>query len=207
MRALILVDLQNDFMPGGPLGVPEGDATVAMANRLMPAFELVVATQDCHPRDHGSFVTQHPGANVGDQVQLGGLPQTAWPVHCVQGTSGAALHDALDPSRIERVFPKGTDAGIDSYSGFFDNGKLRATGLGDYLRERGATDVYVMGLATDYCVKATAIDAAELGFATRLITDGCRAVNLDPHDETRALQAMRDAGVVPVTAAEVEASE
>jgi len=173
----------------------------------MPAFELVVATQDCHPRDHGSFVTQHPGANVGDQVQLGGLPQTAWPVHCVQGTSGVALHDALDQSRIERVFPKGTSAGIDSYSGFFDNGKLRATGLGDYLRERGVTDVYVMGLATDYCVKATAIDAAELGFATRLIVDGCRAVNLDPRDETRALQAMRDAGVVLVTSAEAEASD
>lgn len=205
MRVLILVDLQNDFMPGGPLGVADGDATIAVANRLMPSFDLVVATQDYHPEDHGSFVTRHPGAKVGDQIRMGGLDQTVWPVHCVQGTRGAAFHDDLERDGIARVFPKGTDAGIDSYSGFFDNGKLRATGLGDHLVERGVTSIYVMGLATDYCVKATAIDAAQLGFRTHVITDGCRAVNLQPGDGERAIEDMHAAGVVPLTSQEIEA--
>src|SRR5688572_979884 len=130
MRALVLVDLQYDFMPGGALAVSEGDATIPVANALMREFDLVVATQDWHPAGHGSFVTQHPSAAAFAQVDLHGLVQTVWPVHCVQDTRGAALHDGLDRDRIHRVFPKGTDPNVDSYSGFFDNARRNATGLG-----------------------------------------------------------------------------
>jgi nicotinamidase/pyrazinamidase len=195
MDALILVDLQNDFMPGGALAVAAGDETVAVASRVAKRFEYVVATRDWHPRDHGSFVAQHPGANIGDIVDLGGLPQVAWPEHCVEDTHGAAFHRGLDASRITEVVHKGTDAGIDSYSGFYDNAKRKETGLASMLEQRRVRRVFVMGLATDYCVKFTAIDAAELGFETYLVEDGCRAVNLNPHDGAAAIEEMRNKGV------------
>ncbi len=195
MNALILVDLQNDFVPGGALPVPEGDAVVPVANRVQPRFDLVVATQDWHPPDHGSFAANHPGKKPGDVIEHAGLRQILWPVHCVQNTLGAALLPGLDRSRIARVFQKGDDPNIDSYSGFFDNGRRKATGLGGFLRQRGVTRVYVMGLATDYCVKFTALDARELGFETLLIEDGCRGVNLNPGDVERAVREMRAAGV------------
>jgi nicotinamidase/pyrazinamidase len=195
MKALILVDIQNDFLPGGALAVPHGDEVIPVANRVQRAFELVVATQDWHPADHGSFAATHPGRNVGERATLGGLPQVLWPVHCVQHTRGAELAAALDTTRLARVFPKGTEPEIDSYSGFFDNGHRKATGLGDYLRARGVTEVFVLGLATDYCVKATALDARQLGFATRLIVDGCRGVELSAGDIERALAELRAAGV------------
>jgi len=195
MNALILVDIQNDFCPGGALAVPDGDAVVAVANALMPQFALVVATQDAHPPDHLSFAAQHPGKHAYEQIELEGLPQVLWPVHCVQGSAGAAFHPELEVTRIARVFPKGTDRRIDSYSGFFDNGKRKATGLGDYLRETQVSDVYVMGLATDYCVKWTALDAVALGFRVHLIEDGCRGVGLGADDVARALAELREAGV------------
>lgn len=198
MRALILVDLQHDFCPGGALAVARGDETVAVANRLLPYFSTVVATQDWHPADHQSFATQHPGRKPGELIELEGLPQVLWPPHCVQGTTGAALHVDLQRDKITEVFPKGTDRTIDSYSGFFDNGHRKATGLGDWLRARWITRVYVMGLATDYCVKATALDARDLGFDTWVIEDGCRPVELHPGDGDRALAAMRGAGVTIV---------
>jgi nicotinamidase/pyrazinamidase len=198
MRALILVDLQHDFCPGGALAVARGDETVAVANRLLPYFSTVVATQDWHPADHQSFATQHPGRKPGELIELDGLPQVLWPPHCVQGTTGAALHVDLQRDKITEVFPKGTDRTIDSYSGFFDNGHRRSTGLGDWLRARWITRVYVMGLATDYCVKATALDARDLGFDTWVIEDGCRPVELHPGDGDRALAAMRGAGVTIV---------
>ncbi len=197
-KALIVVDLQYDFCPGGALQVARGDETLEVANRVARQFELVVATQDWHPPEHGSFAANHPGTEPYQVIDLQGLPQVLWPPHCVQGTRGAALHDALDQARIARVFPKGTDPAIDSYSGFWDNGKRKSTGLGDWLRAQGVTSVYVLGLATDYCVKATAIDAADEGFATFLIEDGCRAVELAPGDGDRAVEAMRAAGVVIV---------
>jgi nicotinamidase/pyrazinamidase len=203
MRALVLVDLQYDFMPGGALAVSEGDATVPVANALMRRFDMIVATQDWHPADHGSFVTQHPGAETFAQVDLHGLPQTVWPVHCVQNTRGAALHDELDRSGIHRVFPKGTDPRVDSYSGFFDNARRNATGLFEYLTQHGVREVFAMGLATDYCVKFTALDAVDLGFRTHVIADGCRAVNLTPGDERRALDELRAAGVQITTATEL----
>lgn len=195
MKALILVDLQNDFCPGGALPVAGGDRVVPVANRLMPQFDLVVATQDWHPANHGSFAANHEGRQVGEVIELGGLRQVLWPVHCVQHTPGAALHPRLDASHIARAFQKGTDPRIDSYSGFFDNGRRRATGLDDYLKGQGATAIYLCGLATDYCVKFTALDAVRLGFETFLLEDACRGVELNPGDIQRAVEEMRTAGV------------
>lgn len=194
MRALILVDIQNDFLPGGALAVPEGDRVIAVANRLMPAFSLVVATQDWHPPEHGSFAVNHPGRRPGEVIELGGLRQVLWPAHCVQGTEGAEFAAALAKEHIARAFVKGTDPEVDSYSGFYDNGRRRSTGLGEFLRESGVTTVTVLGLATDYCVKFTALDALSLGLRTTVIEDGCRGVELAPGDVARALTEIRAAG-------------
>ncbi len=195
MRVLILVDLQNDFVPGGALAVPRGDEVVPLANRLAERFDLVVATQDWHPANHGSFATEHQGREPGDTIELGGLEQILWPVHCVQETSGAEFVEALDMDPVKKIFQKGTQRDIDSYSGFFDNGHRRATGLGDYLKEQSVIDVYVLGLATDYCVKFTALDARSLGFRTHLVEDACRGVDLTPGDVDRAVEEMRATGV------------
>lgn len=194
-RALILVDLQNDFMPGGSLAVAEGDATVDVANRLMGDYEFVVATQDWHPASHGSFAASHPGKSPGEMIELGGLPQVLWPEHCVQGSPGASFHSRLNIAGIHAVVRKGEDPTVDSYSGFFDNGHTRATGLAEILRERGVKDVDVMGLATDYCVRFTALDAVREGFEVRLLKDGCRGVELQPGDINAALEEMLAAGV------------
>jgi nicotinamidase/pyrazinamidase len=207
MKALILVDLQNDFMPGGALAVPEGDQVVAVVNRLQANFDIVVATQDWHPANHGSFASQHAGRRVGEQIDLNGLPQILWPDHCIQQTPGAALVTGLDTSRIARIFYKGTAPDIDSYSAFFDNGHRQATGLGDYLQARGVTDVYLAGLATDYCVKYSALDAQQLPFTVHVIADACRAVNLQPGDGDRALEALCQAGIKIVNSANVQPSE
>jgi len=188
------VDIQDDFMPGGALAVPDGDQVVPVANRLVPQFELVVATKDWHPPNHGSFASQHPGKKVGETIQLNGLDQILWPDHCVQNTNGADFCPTLETDRIDGVFFKGTDAGIDSYSALFDNARRKATGLADFLRERKVTDVYVMGLATDFCVRLTVMDALDLGFQVYLIEDGCRGVNLRPDDSARAIDEMRTAG-------------
>jgi nicotinamidase/pyrazinamidase len=205
MRALILVDLQYDFCPGGALAVARGDETVEVANRLIPYFSMVVATQDWHPADHASFATQYPGKHPGEMIELDGLPQVLWPPHCVQGTHGAELHAGLAHDKLTEVFHKGADRRVDSYSGFFDNGRKKQTGLAEWLRERWITRVYVMGLATDYCVKATALDARELGFDTWVIEDGCRAVELAPGDGDRAIAAMRDAGATIVESGSIGA--
>lgn len=193
-KALVLADIQNDFVPGGALAVREGDAVVPVANAIQPRFGLVVVTQDWHPKDHGSFASKHPGHSVGDVIELAGAPQVLWPDHCVQRSPGAEFHRDLDLSRVARVFRKGTDPEIDSYSGFFDNGHRKATGLGDYLREKGMSEVYVMGLATDYCVKWTVLDAISLGFRTFVIEDGCSGVELKPGDVASAVAEMERAG-------------
>jgi nicotinamidase/pyrazinamidase len=194
-RALILVDLQNDFLPGGALAVPDGDLVIPVVNELMPRFELIVATQDWHPQNHGSFAANHPGKQVFEQVTLAGLPQTLWPVHCVQLSSGAALAPKLRSELVSHIVQKGMDPQVDSYSGFFDNNRRAETGLNAYLRSHEVTDVFVAGLATDYCVKATAIDARSLGYNVTLIGDACRGVNLSPNDVAGAIQEMKDAGV------------
>ena len=193
--ALLLVDLQYDFLPGGALAVPDGDAVIPVANDLVQRFDLVVATQDWHPPGHESFASQHEGTSPGQVIELHGLQQVLWPDHCVQGTRGAALVDDLDTSNVDEIFQKGTDPSIDSYSGFFDNGHRKSTGLDAWLKEQGVTTVVVMGLATDYCVKFTALDARELGFRTLLVPEGCRAVELEKGDGDKALKAMRAAGV------------
>jgi nicotinamidase/pyrazinamidase len=204
MKALVLVDIQNDFVPGGALAVPRGDDVVAVANRLLPRFELIVATQDWHPADHASFASQHAGKHAGEVIDLHGLTQVLWPDHCVQGTRGAEFVPGLNASRIGHVVRKGTDRQIDSYSGFFDNGRRKATGMHDYLRSRGVTDLVVMGLATDYCVRATVLDARSLGYAVQVVREGVRAVDLRPGDGDRALGDMRAAGAGVVGVEEIE---
>jgi nicotinamidase/pyrazinamidase len=195
MKAFVLVDIQNDFLPGGALAVPEADKIISIANKLQAAFPLVVATQDWHPANHGSFAANHPNRNPFERIDLNGLPQTLWPIHCVQNTKGAELAAALDQSCIEKIFQKGTDPAIDSYSGLFDNGHRKSTGLGEWLKSRGVTEVFVCGLATDYCVKFTALDAVQSGFETHLIEDASRGVNLRPNDVNDAIAEMKSAGV------------
>jgi len=194
MRALVLVDLQYDFLPGGALAVTRGDEVIAVARRVMPRFQTVVATQDWHPRDHGSFAANHPGKQPGEMIELAGMQQVLWPVHCVQNTRGAELHESLEPLAITHVFQKGPDRNIDSYSGFADNGHRKSTGLAEWLKKRMVAQLYVLGLATDYCVKATVLDACELGFDVWVVEDGCRAVELAPGDSDKALSEMRRAG-------------
>ncbi len=203
MQALILVDIQNDFLPGGALAVPAGDEVIPVANRLLDCFPLIAATQDWHPANHGSFASQHPGRHAGDVVDLNGIPQILWPDHCVQGTTGAAFAPGFAVERVQRIFHKGLERELDSYSGFFDNRRLRSTGLGEFLRERGATEIAIAGLATDYCVKFSVLDAIQLGFRVRVIADACRGVDLHPGDSARALQEMQDAGARIVTSLEV----
>ncbi|MFN2540698.1 MAG: bifunctional nicotinamidase/pyrazinamidase [Chthoniobacterales bacterium] len=194
MNALIIVDVQNDFLPGGSLPVPRGNEVIPLVNNLQTQFELVVATQDWHPPNHGSFATNHPGKNPGDRIMLEGIEQILWPVHCVQKTPGSEFAPALERKRFARVFQKGVDPRIDSYSAFFDNAHRRATGLGDDLKERGVIDVYLCGLALDYCVKYSALDARELGFNTHVIVDACRGINLAPGDVDLAIKEMKASG-------------
>ncbi|MGI6539649.1 MAG: bifunctional nicotinamidase/pyrazinamidase [Bacillota bacterium] len=195
MEALLLVDLQNDFLPGGALGVLEGDQVIPVANRVQEYFDIVIATADWHPPGHGSFASSHPGCKAGDVIELSGMPQVLWPDHCVQHTEGAEFSPHLNTGKIDKVIYKGMDPEIDSYSGFFDNGRRNATGLETYLRDQKVDTVYVMGLATDYCVKYTALDAVSLGYRTWLIEDGCRGVEVAEGDVERALAEMKAAGV------------
>ena len=199
MKTLILVDIQNDFIPGGALAVANGDEVVAVANQLMPQFDLVIATQDWHPAAHGSFASQHEGVQIGDVFSLNGIQQIAWPDHCVQGTRGAEFVAGLNSESVDHVVQKGTDCQIDSYSGFFDNDGRSATGMAALLKKHGATEVSVMGLATDYCVKFTVLDALQLGYRVRVVTSGCRGVNLSPGDVDAALEEMKAAGAEFVT--------
>jgi nicotinamidase/pyrazinamidase len=202
MRALLLIDIQNDFMPFGSLPVADGDAAVAVANALAPGFELVVATQDWHPAGHASFASSHPGHAAGEVVEVAGGPQVLWADHCVQNTPGASFHSGLDVGHIGHVARKGTDPAIDSYSGFFDNNHAKDTGLSGYLRAAGVEEVWICGVATDYCVKFTALDARTEGFAVVVVEDGCRAVNVAPGDGERAFAEMRSAGCRIARAAE-----
>lgn len=201
MKALILIDIQNDFTPAtaskpeGALAVPDGNAVIAVANRLMPGYGLVVATQDYHPAGHKSFASAHAGREVGEVIDLNGLDQVLWPDHCVQGTGGAELCEELSREGIDEIVVKGTDPEIDSYSAFYDNGHKKSTGLADLLRGRGVVAVDVMGLATDYCVKFTAFDAVEEGFETNLVTEGCRGVELNEGDVEQAIEEMKTNGV------------
>jgi nicotinamidase/pyrazinamidase len=196
MNALIIVDLQNDFLPGGALPVPHGDEVILLANELQRQFDLVVATKDWHPLDHGSFAANHPGKKPGDRIILDGIDQILWPVHCIQNTRGAEFAPSFDTSQIAHIFHKGIDPKIDSYSTFFDNAHRRHTGLAHYLEKRGVKDIYLMGLALDYCVKYSTLDARQLGLNAHVIVDGCRGIELEPGDIGRALDEMKRAGAV-----------
>ena len=195
MRAFIIVDVQNDFTPGGALAVREGDQIIPVINELQAKFELIVATQDWHPADHSSFAAQHAGCKIGDVIDLDGVPQIMWPTHCVENTFGAEFHKNLDRQRISKVIPKGTDRAIDSYSGFFDNGHRKSTALDAYLKEKHVSRVFICGLATDYCVKFTAIDAFELGYETSVVVDAVRGVELQEGDVARSLHDMQQLGI------------
>ncbi|ULQ57383.1 bifunctional nicotinamidase/pyrazinamidase [Flavihumibacter rivuli] len=172
MKALLIVDVQIDFLPGGALAVPGGDSIIPIINSLQPQFDLVVATQDWHPREHKSFASNHKGRKAFEQIILNGLTQTLWPDHCVQGTPGAEFSPELHTNKIEAIFRKGTDIEIDSYSGFYDNGRRKSTGLAAYLNGKGVSQVYVTGLCGDICVHYTAMDSLKEGFDTFIIEDG-----------------------------------
>ncbi|PYJ25467.1 MAG: bifunctional nicotinamidase/pyrazinamidase [Verrucomicrobia bacterium] len=203
MNALIIVDLQNDFLPGGALAVPHGNEVIPLANELQQRFELVLATQDWHPPNHGSFAANHRGKKPGDRIMLDGIEQILWPVHCVQNTKGAEFAPSFDTSRIAHIFHKGIDPKIDSYSTFFDNAHRRETGLADYLKKRAINEIYLMGLALDYCVKYSTLDARQLGLNTYVIVDGCRGIELEAGDIERAIDEMKRVGAVLLQSSEL----
>lgn len=194
MRALIVIDIQNDFCPGGALAVTGGDAIVAQVNDMMAQFDAVVLTQDWHPAGHSSFASSHPGKAPFGTTEMPYGTQVLWPDHCVIGTGGAAFHPALNGDRADLVLRKGFRPGIDSYSAFFENDRKTPTGLEGYLRTRGIEDLTLVGLATDFCVNYSAIDAATLGFRVTVAQEACRAIDLDG-SLSAALDGMRAAGV------------
>ncbi len=203
LKALVVVDVQNDFLPGGALEVADGDEIIYVINKLQRHFNFIVATQDWHPENHGSFAANHPDKEIGDLVTLNGVEQILWPTHCVQESEGAEFHPDLAQGKWTAIFQKGTDMLADSYSGFYDNNKQGDTGLGNFLKDNDITKVYVCGLAADYCVKFTVLDALELGFETYLITDATKAVNLEEGDFEKALDAMEKAGATLVTSEQI----
>lgn len=192
-KALLLVDIQNDFSPRGALPVPDGDAVVPVINQLIPLFEHVIATKDWHPAQHASFASVQ-GKAPGEVIDLNGIPQVMWPEHCIQNTQGAEFIDGLEVQQITHTVLKGTHPDVDSYSGFFDNQRFHATGLAEYLSSHGISDVYIAGLATDYCVKFTALDSITLCFNTWVIQDACRGVELNAGDCAAAWYEMQTAG-------------
>lgn len=196
-QALLLVDLQNDFCRDGTLAVNDGDATIEVANRLIDHFQQngwpIIASLDWHPANHKSFAI-NSASEIGQLGVLNGLPQVWWPVHCVQNSRGAELQPKLNQNAIDRLFFKGQDPEVDSYSTFFDNGKRRDTGLNAWLQSNGVKHLTIMGLATDYCVKFSVLDALELGYQVEVIVDGCRGINLQPQDSQTALAEMKKHG-------------
>ncbi len=191
MKVLLVIDVQNDFLPGGSLAVPGSDVVIPVINRIQSAFDLVVATQDWHPPNHTSFASNHEGRQAFEKIPLHGLEQTLWPDHCVQGSVGAAFHNDLDTRRFEAIFRKGTDPDIDSYSGFYDNDHRKSTGLAGYLREKNADELYFCGLAADICVYFSMMDALDENFPVRLIDDATCPLVPDDYRRQRELLAER----------------
>jgi len=177
MKALIIVDVQHDFLPGGSLAVAQGDDIIDVINNIQDKYDLVVATQDWHPANHESFASQHSNCKVFDTIKVNGLDQTLWPDHCIQGSQGANFSEKLKQNRIEAIFRKGTHQDVDSYSGFFDNGHIHNTGLNGYLKDRKVDEVHVCGLAADFCVFFTAMDALELGFKVAIVSKATKAID------------------------------
>ena len=191
---LLVIDVQNDFCPGGALAVPDGDAIVSVINELQPRFSHVVLTQDWHPADHSSFASSHAGKSPFELVELAYGTQVLWPDHCVQGTAGAAFHNDLETDHASMIIRKGYRQAIDSYSAFYENDRVTATGLAGYVRERDVKRVFLTGLATDFCVLYSALDARKLGLEVILLQDACRAIDLDG-SLAAAHTAMEEAGI------------
>ncbi|WP_207420493.1 bifunctional nicotinamidase/pyrazinamidase [Desertivirga brevis] len=196
MKALLIIDVQNDFLPGGSLAVPSGNEIIPVINKIQEKFDLVLATQDWHPSSHKSFASNHDGRVAFETVELKGLNQVLWPDHCVQGSYGAELSSEIDWKRSEVVIRKGTDPEIDSYSGFYDNGHLKSTGLAGLLKDRKIKSIYVAGLAADYCVYFTALDAISAGFDTFFIEDATRAIDAKGVQEARKDLVVRGAKII-----------
>ena len=194
MNALVMVDVQNDFISGS-LAVPNGRDIVPVLNKIQNDFDLVVATQDWHPHDHKSFAANNEGKSIGDIIDLNGTQYFLWPEHCVQMTTGAQIAPRLDVRKVAAIFRKGMNKMVDSYSAFCDNDRETDTYLAHYLRSAGVVDVFIAGLATDYCVKFTALDAVERGFNVKLVVDACRGVNVNPGDVDAALKEMESCGI------------
>jgi nicotinamidase/pyrazinamidase len=203
MDALLIVDVQNDFLPGGNLAVPGGDQIIPVINNLQKKFQLIVASRDWHPSNHGSFASNHEGRNVGDVIELNGLEQILWPDHCIQGSPGAELSPQLNQNLIQRVIFKGTDPKVDSYSAFFDNGHKIQTDLHNYLQKKGVNRLFIAGLAADVCVYFTVKDALGLGYETFLITDATRGVNMNEDDTSKALEDMEKKGAALITSDQI----
>lgn len=194
MKALLIIDMQNDFCPGGALAVNEGDKIVNGINKIMDNYDIVVATQDWHPENHKSFAQVHK-KEVGQMISLNGLDQVLWPDHCVNGTIGAELHKELNRDKISMIIRKGMNRDVDSYSAFFDNDKKSKTGLDGYLNSLGVKSVDLVGLATDYCVAYSAMDAKNLGFETRVLLDHCRGVDFPENNISKAIEMMKENGI------------
>jgi nicotinamidase/pyrazinamidase len=187
MKVLLIADVQNDFLPGGALAVPDGDKIIPVINQLQDYFELVVAVQDWHPQTHKSFASNHPGKKQFDIIELNGLQQTLWPDHCVQGTFGAAFPQQLHTNKSEAIFRKGTDPEIDSYSGFYDNGHRKSTCVANWLRGKKVSEVFITGLCGDICVFYTAMDSLHEGFETFIIEDATRPLITEDFEKTNAI--------------------
>lgn len=201
-EALIIVDIQNDFLPGGALAVKDGDVIIPVVNLLAKSFKHVFATQDWHPANHGSFASNHPGMQISEFVDLHGVRQILWPNHCVQDTKGAEFSQELQIQYIQKVFQKGTNPKVDSYSGFYDNNKVESTGLLDHLHTLNIDTVYIVGLAADYCVKFTVLDALDAGLKTYLFTDATKGVNLSEKDTELAFAEMETKGAILIKSME-----
>jgi nicotinamidase/pyrazinamidase len=201
--ALVIVDMQKDFMPGGALSVPHGDEIIPVINKLMTMFPLVVATKDFHPKRHVSFASSHPGRKIGDKVVVMGKEQELWPDHCVQGSSGVEYDVRIDRSYIDHFVEKGTNKDIDSYSTFFDNAHNLSTGLGEFLKKEGVTRVFLCGVATEYCVLYSSLDALKLRFEVFVILDACKGIDVSSGDVDKAVLKMKDAGVNLVSVSDV----
>lgn len=204
MNALLIVDVQNDFLPGGNLPVPGGDQIIPIINNLQKKFHLIVASRDWHPANHGSFASNHKGQKPGDITELNGLEQILWPDHCIQGSPGAELSPLLNQNFIQRIVFKGSNPGVDSYSAFFDNGHKIETELHNYLQKKGVKRLFVTGLAADVCVWFTVKDALQLGYKTFLVTDATKGVNMNPDDMQKALEDMKQKGAILISSEQVE---
>ena len=203
MKALLIVDAQNDFLPGGSLEVPQGDVIIPVINDLQNRFNHIVATRDWHPANHGSFASNHPGHAIGDIIKLDGIDQILWPDHCIQGSPGAELSSKLNQSMIEKVFFKGKNPNVDSYSAFFDNGHKIQTELHGYLQKNKIKQLYIGGLAADVCVYFTVKDALQLGYETYLITDATKGVNLKPDDTQKAFDDLKKSGAILIESTQI----